>query len=191
MPLVNPGSIGGQNWLEPYQNNISHVFTSNSRLSKIFINFDLELTFLREPRVNFWSNCLIRVKLTQLFRTLNSLSKSCSWVKIEIKTVEISSKLCQAHQLTSQGHNVWSDHLIFKTLTDLKTRHPYLSNATRINSREFWKGLQISSWSYSQEARKRRNNWRHANVSHVLPMCTSSTPGIVLPIKSPKCPLPL
>ena len=40
MPLVNLGLTEGQNWSKPHQNNIFHVFTSNLRLSKIFVYFD-------------------------------------------------------------------------------------------------------------------------------------------------------
>ena len=40
LPLVNSRLTEGQNWSKPPQNNSFHVFTSNPRLSMIFINLD-------------------------------------------------------------------------------------------------------------------------------------------------------
>ena len=64
MPLVNPGLTASQNWSKSYQNSIFHVFTSNLRLSDIFINFDLSLTPSCYWKPNFdstiemgWNQC--------------------------------------------------------------------------------------------------------------------------------------
>ena len=56
MSLVNSRLTEHQNWLKLHQNNIFHVFTSNPRLSEIFINFtkfDLRLTSTGDRKANF------------------------------------------------------------------------------------------------------------------------------------------
>ena len=63
MLVVNRELAEGQDWSKLHQNNIFHAFISNPRLLELFINFDQIshwVDFLWRPRVEFWSDCLIK-----------------------------------------------------------------------------------------------------------------------------------
>ena len=72
---------------------------------------------------------------------MNSFSNDYSWVKIRVRTIEISWKSCKAHQLTSRCHNFLFDHWISKFFSFLETTHPDLSRDTKINPIQAWEGL--------------------------------------------------
>ena len=63
MLVVNRELAEGQDWSKLHQNNIFHAFISNPRLLELFINFDQIshwVDFLWRPRVEFWSDYLIK-----------------------------------------------------------------------------------------------------------------------------------
>jgi len=92
MPLANLRLTKGQTRSKPSQNNTFHSFTSNQSFSKIFGNFDLELTPNGLQKPKFWSSCQNRLKPTPLQRLSNFQSNDYLWVKIGVRTAKISWK---------------------------------------------------------------------------------------------------